>query len=157
MASPTCPTFLLHAHRFHRTSNYLSYTDASTVHSLQIAIRTSPAVSGTSCDHLFSPAILDMPSRESVVPVTSPIELSDTWRTIERHYTRTPFPSQPGDAASKFIKRQLHRHEMLIRYGGEPGLGYYNLDRLKNERDAMTFVAHNTSIPVPRVLDWSVR
>ncbi|KAL9640697.1 MAG: hypothetical protein Q9204_000608 [Flavoplaca sp. TL-2023a] len=120
------------------------------------SIRASPAVSGTFRDHLFSTAVLDMPSRESAVHVTSPIQLSDTWHTGERHYTRTPFPSQPGDAPSKFIKRQLHRHEMITRYDGEPGLGYYNLDRLQNERDAMTFVAHNTSIPVPRVLEWSV-
>lgn len=79
-----------------------------------------------------------MPSRESAVDVKSLTELSDTWHTAERDHTCTPFPSQPGDAPSKFIKRQLHRHKMVIRYDGEPGLGYYNLDRLKNERDAMT-------------------
>ena len=56
-----------------------------------IGISTSPAVSATFCDHLFSTAILDMPSRESGVHVTSPIELSDTWHTGERHYTCTPF------------------------------------------------------------------
>lgn len=45
---------------------------------------------------------------------------------------------------------------MVTRYDGEPTSGYYNRDRLETERDAMIFIAQNTSIPIPRVLDWSV-
>ena len=96
------------------------------------------------------------PTAESAVDATTPMEFSDTWHTGERHYTCTPFPSQPGDPPSRFIKRQLGPHEIITRYDGEPALGYYNRDRLENERNAMIFIAQNTSIPIPRVLDWSV-
>ncbi|KAL8728686.1 MAG: hypothetical protein Q9166_005250 [cf. Caloplaca sp. 2 TL-2023] len=78
------------------------------------------------------------------------------WRVGDRHYTVTAWPLHPGDPPSRFIKRQLRPHERIIRYDGEPALGYFNIERLENERNALNFIAQNTTIPVPRVLDWSV-
>ncbi|KAL8992592.1 MAG: hypothetical protein Q9169_006979 [Polycauliona sp. 2 TL-2023] len=95
-------------------------------------------------------------NEERTASTASSAEKSTKWHAGDRRYTMTPLPSRPGDPPSKFIKRQFHRHEMYTCHDGELALGYFNLDRLQNERDAMTFVAQNTTIPVPRVLDWSV-
>ncbi|KAL8672796.1 MAG: hypothetical protein Q9168_002760 [Polycauliona sp. 1 TL-2023] len=93
---------------------------------------------------------------KSATSIVRSVKQSVEWHAGDRRYTMTPLPSQPGDPLSKFIKRQFHRHEMYTRHDGELALGYFNFDRLQNERDAMIFVAQNTTIPVPRVLDWSV-
>ena len=65
----------------------------------------------------------------------------------DRHYQAT---------ASAFTKRQLRPHERSLNIFGEIAEQAYNRERLENERNALNFIAQNTTIPVPRVIDWSV-
>ncbi|KAL8925994.1 MAG: hypothetical protein Q9172_001997 [Xanthocarpia lactea] len=78
------------------------------------------------------------------------------WMTGERHYTVTPWPKNPGEAPSTFTKRQLRPHERPWHTPGTPLFDLCSTERLINEKDALLFVAQHTTIPVPRVLDWSV-
>ena len=69
------------------------------------------------------------------------------WRTVDRIYRSTP---------TTFTKRQCKPHESVRAVHGGVAEGRFNRERLENERDALEFIAKNTSIPVPRVLEWSV-
>ena len=81
---------------------------------------------------------------------------SHAWTASDRHFSVTNWPPIPGQPAPRFIKRQLKAHERQKYKDGSPALGKFNLDRLENEKETLKFIAQNTSIPVPRVLDWSV-
>ncbi|KAL8784777.1 MAG: hypothetical protein Q9213_003757 [Squamulea squamosa] len=69
------------------------------------------------------------------------------WLANDRHYTITP---------TQFIKRQQRPHERITNMWGELGTHVFNIERLENERNALHFIAENSTIPVPRVLDWSM-
>ncbi|KAL8791135.1 MAG: hypothetical protein Q9195_006032 [Heterodermia aff. obscurata] len=64
----------------------------------------------------------------------------------DRHYTFTP---------TTFTKRQLRPSEYTYRKDGTVAKSRFERERLENERDALIFIAENSSIPVPRVLEWS--
>ncbi|KAL8914692.1 MAG: hypothetical protein Q9171_000704 [Xanthocarpia ochracea] len=78
------------------------------------------------------------------------------WMTGERYYTVTPWPKNPGEPPSTFTRRQLRAHERPWHTPGTPLFDFCSTERLVNEKDALLFVAQHTTIPVPRVLDWSV-
>ncbi|KAL8834785.1 MAG: hypothetical protein Q9176_007303 [Flavoplaca citrina] len=59
-----------------------------------------------------------------ILEVNGPLREGEVW-VVARADNEEPL----GNAPSKFIKRQLHRNEMVTRYDGEPGLVYYNLER----------------------------
>ena len=70
-----------------------------------------------------------------------------TWETADRHYTLT---------STSFTKRELYAHEKHIRpLDGATVDVPWSTGRLLNERDALTFIAENTTIPVPRIIDFS--
>ncbi|KAL8827232.1 MAG: hypothetical protein Q9170_007094 [Blastenia crenularia] len=58
--------------------------------------------------------------------------------------------------ASTFTKRQLRPHETTLNRFGEVSQYAFNTERLENERDALIFISQNTTIPVPRFVNWSV-
>ena len=64
----------------------------------------------------------------------------------DRHYTFTP---------TTFTKRQLRPSECFYRADGSLAKSLWERERIENERDALIFLARNTSIPVPRLLEWS--
>ena len=66
----------------------------------------------------------------------------------DRHYTLT---------STTFTERQLHKHEFYKDFYGDL-MDYvtWSRERLENERDALIFIAKNTTIPVPKVLNFSV-
>ncbi|KAI4194435.1 MAG: hypothetical protein LQ350_007772 [Teloschistes chrysophthalmus] len=69
------------------------------------------------------------------------------YNTADRCYTFTP---------DVFIKRQAKAHEIRYRQmDGKVVEHAFNRQRIENERDAITFISKNTSIPVPRLLEWS--
>lgn len=68
------------------------------------------------------------------------------YMTIDRHYTFTP---------TTFTKRQVRPSEYTLRNDGTVAKSHFERERLENERDALIFIAENSSIPVPRVLEWS--
>ncbi|KAL8783266.1 MAG: hypothetical protein Q9213_004742 [Squamulea squamosa] len=82
--------------------------------------------------------------------------VSFAWTVGDRHYTVTDWPPTPGQPAPRFIKRQLKAHERFMYKDGTPALGIFNLDRLKHEKNALKLIAKHTTVPVPRVLDWSI-
>ncbi|MCJ1274969.1 hypothetical protein MMC21_002768 [Puttea exsequens] len=55
-----------------------------------------------------------------------------------------------------FIKRELHPSEYSQKGFLCPGFKRPRLmrERLENERDALSYISQNTTIPVPRVLQW---
>lgn len=69
------------------------------------------------------------------------------WQISDRHYTLT---------SSTFTKRQLFLSEQKLNVHGEIAQHPFNRERLENERNTLRYIAKNTNIPVPRVLDWSV-
>lgn len=70
------------------------------------------------------------------------------WRLSDRIYRLTN---------TTFTKRQCKPEEKVrSRFGGHINEQRWNSERLENERDLLKFIAENTSIPVPRVLEWSV-
>ncbi|KAI4256036.1 MAG: hypothetical protein LQ352_002268 [Teloschistes flavicans] len=70
-----------------------------------------------------------------------------TYNTAERYYTIMP---------DVFIKRQAKAHEVRYRkIDGKVAEHPFNRQRIENERDAIAFISRNTSIPVPRILEWS--
>ncbi|KAL8828499.1 MAG: hypothetical protein Q9170_006573 [Blastenia crenularia] len=59
--------------------------------------------------------------------------------------------------ASTFTKRQLRAHERTWNPRTEDFEQYaFNKERLENEKDALIFIARQTTIPVPRFINWSV-
>lgn len=68
------------------------------------------------------------------------------WRVVDRIYHQTN---------SIFIKRQCKPHEQIRNSRGGIAQGLFNRERLGNERDALEFIAKNTTIPVPPVLELS--
>ncbi|KAL8869627.1 MAG: hypothetical protein Q9174_004130 [Haloplaca sp. 1 TL-2023] len=70
----------------------------------------------------------------------------EEWKTAERHYCRT---------ANTFTKRQLKAHEVISRKDGSVAENAYNRWRIENELHALTYIAKHTTIPVPRVIEWS--
>ncbi|KAL9634841.1 MAG: hypothetical protein Q9164_003839 [Protoblastenia rupestris] len=68
------------------------------------------------------------------------------WQTCDRHYSLN---------SSTFTKRQVYPHEQTLNVHGEVAQHPFNRERLENERNALLYIARNTKIPVPRVLDWS--
>jgi len=68
------------------------------------------------------------------------------WQVGDRHYTLT---------SSTFTKRQLFPHEQTLNIDGEITQYPFSRERLENERNALLYIARNTKIPVPRVLDLS--
>lgn len=66
----------------------------------------------------------------------------------DRHYTLT---------STAFTQRQLYKHEFYKDFYGDL-IDYvtWSRERLENERDALIFIAENTTIPVPRVLNFGV-
>ncbi|KAL8830059.1 MAG: hypothetical protein Q9191_001652 [Dirinaria sp. TL-2023a] len=68
------------------------------------------------------------------------------WRVADRIYHQTN---------SIFVKRQCKPHEQVLNSRGDIAQGLFNWERLGNERDALEFIAKNTTIPVPRVLELS--
>ncbi|KAI4194434.1 MAG: hypothetical protein LQ350_007771 [Teloschistes chrysophthalmus] len=56
---------------------------------------------------------------------------------------------------TSFIKRQLRGDEVRYRKDGSIAEHPFNHERIENERDALTFIAKHTTIPVPRVLEWT--
>ena len=68
------------------------------------------------------------------------------WQIGDRHYTLT---------SSTFTKRQLFPHEQTLNIHGKVAQHPFSRERLENERNALIYIAGNTKIPVPQVLDWS--
>ena len=68
------------------------------------------------------------------------------WRVADRIYHQIN---------SIFLKRQCRPHEQVMNFRGGVAQGLFNWERLGNERDALEFIAKNTTIPVPRVLELS--
>ena len=66
----------------------------------------------------------------------------------DRHYTLT---------STAFTERQLYKHEFYKDFYGDL-IDYvpWSRERLENERDALVFIGENTTIPVPKVLNFSV-
>ena len=66
----------------------------------------------------------------------------------DRHYILT---------STTFTERQLYRHEFYKDFYGDL-MDYisWSRERLENEKDALIFIAENTTIPVPKVLNFSV-
>lgn len=69
-----------------------------------------------------------------------------TWRSGRRAFTLT---------STTFTKRQLYPYEWELNLYGKIIADPFDRARLVNERKALTFIAQNTKIPVPRVLDWT--
>lgn len=69
------------------------------------------------------------------------------WELPDRHFTWS---------ATTFVKRQLRPNEQKLNMRGGKLEYPFNRERLENEHDALQFIAKNTTIPVPKVLDWSV-
>ena len=67
---------------------------------------------------------------------------------VDRHYTLT---------STAFTERQLYKYEFYKDFYGDI-IDYvtWSRERLENERDALIFIAENTTIPVPKVLNFSV-
>lgn len=69
------------------------------------------------------------------------------WTVVDRVYEYR---------ATTFTKRQLRPHETTWNPRvGEVAQYAFNRERLENERDALIFIARNTTIPVPRFIKWS--
>jgi len=92
--------------------------------------------------------VLPMKYFEMVDIVTSGTESAPVydWQVGDRHYTLTP---------STFTKWQLFPHEQTLNIDGEVAQHPFSRERLENERNALLYIARNTKIPVPRVLDLS--
>ncbi|MDI1487623.1 MAG: hypothetical protein OHK93_006893 [Ramalina farinacea] len=69
-----------------------------------------------------------------------------TWRSSFRAFTLT---------STTFTKRQLYPYEWDLNLYGKMIADPFSRARLVNERNALRFIAENTKIPVPRVLDWT--
>ena len=67
------------------------------------------------------------------------------WRVGDRIYKLTE---------TTFTKRQPKPHERERNIHGDWAEYPWVRERLENERDALIFISKNTTIPVPRVLDW---
>lgn len=72
-------------------------------------------------------------------------EVVETFRTPERDYILTK---------TKFVKRELRPSEYTTKHNGNKHVPRWSRQRLENERDALTFIAKNTTIPVPKILDF---
>ena len=70
----------------------------------------------------------------------------EEYKVSDRYYIFTP---------TTFTKRQLRPSEYFYRLDGSLAKSDWERERIVNERDALMFIAENTSIPVPRVLEWS--
>ncbi|KAM5442677.1 hypothetical protein MferCBS31731_002060 [Microsporum ferrugineum] len=70
---------------------------------------------------------------------------SGCWRTADRVYTYTP---------DTFIKRELRPSERKTNIFGKTIVLPWTTERLQNEHDALTFIAANTTIPVPKILSF---
>ena len=68
------------------------------------------------------------------------------WAVGDRHYTQT---------STTFTKRQLRGNEIIYRPDGSVAEYPYNHERIENEKNALAFIARNTTIPVPRIVKWS--
>ena len=71
------------------------------------------------------------------------------WEYVaDRHYTVT---------STAFTERQLYKHEFYKNlYGDLIDYIPWSRERLENERDALIYIAGNTTIRVPKVLSFSV-
>ena len=71
------------------------------------------------------------------------------WEYLDdRHYTLS---------STAFTQRQLYKHEFYRdMYGDLIDYVSWSRERLENERDALIFIAENTTIRVPKVLHFSV-
>ena len=69
-----------------------------------------------------------------------------TWISSLRAFTLTP---------TTFTKRQLYPYEWELNLYGKIISDPFDRARLVNERNALNFIAENTKIPVPRVLEWT--
>ena len=66
----------------------------------------------------------------------------------DRHYTLS---------STAFTQRQLYKHEFYTNmYGDLIDYVAWSRERIENERDALIFIAENTTIRVPKVLHFSV-
>ena len=86
--------------------------------------------------------------------MTEPTDKTDTDNDIDeweiaadRHYTLT---------STTFTKRQLRQHERYTNYKGELVTVPWSRERLENERDTLIFISQNTTIRVPRFLNFSL-
>ncbi|KAI4129436.1 MAG: hypothetical protein LQ347_003775 [Umbilicaria vellea] len=70
------------------------------------------------------------------------------WSNFDRHYTLE-------DAT--FTKRELLPHERRRNMKGKVIKPLWSKERLENERAALDFIAANTTIPVPKVLEFDQR
>lgn len=70
----------------------------------------------------------------------------EEWIIGDRHYALSP---------TTFTKRQLRSHEVRYRKDGSVAEHPFNHERIGNERNALAFIAKNTTIPVPRILEWT--
>lgn len=77
---------------------------------------------------------------------SNPYKQYEEYMVSDRYHTFT---------STTFTKRQLRPCEYVYREDGSVGKSPWERERIVNERDALIFIAENTSIPVPRVLEWS--
>jgi len=73
---------------------------------------------------------------------------TETWRTTERDYTLT---------ADTFTKRELRRNEWFTNIKGKIVVPPFSRERMRNEYVTLDFIASNTTIPVPKVLEYIVQ
>ena len=74
-----------------------------------------------------------------------PYNQYEEYKVSDRYYTFTP---------TTFTKRQRRPSEYTYRCDGSLAVTRWERERIVNERDALIFIAENTSIPVPRLLEW---
>ena len=72
--------------------------------------------------------------------------VNEEFLVSDRYFTFTP---------TTVTKRQLRPSEYFYRPDGSVAKSLWERERIENERDALIFLARNTSIPVPRLLEWS--
>lgn len=70
-----------------------------------------------------------------------------TWKTADRYYWIAP---------KTFTKRQLYSHEKRLNIYGGIAMIPWSRERLENEYKTLKFIAEHTTIPVPRILGYSV-
>ena len=71
----------------------------------------------------------------------------DSWQTDQRHYASTP---------CSYTKRTLSEAEWLHNIHGDLIVPWKDWRYLENEHAALIYIAKNTTIPVPKVRDYSV-
>lgn len=74
------------------------------------------------------------------------MDIIQQWQTVDRKFTIT---------RSTFVKRTLNQNELLHNLKGEIIIPWKDRRYLENECAALKYIAENTTIPVPKILDFS--